>query len=512
MYNSNFFKIDTIDKDFDDFNKKMKSHFDLRRQKMRQKLNERSDSSDDEKTINTTDKETKDCELNVTKENLFTSEHTTEPEKESNVDQKIITKIPEISQIHQISKIKIPETLDIQTIQVPSNIKLIKQIGKGSYGTIYKAMDENTKKIVAVKYIRSDSKGLECLLEASIMSSIKHPYINHANNIYSQNNNLIIVQELAETDLFEYCRPDYGSKNRQHKGLPTKTLKKWGWQLSQALYCLHKEKIIHGDIKSLNVLIFGENIKLCDFTLSMKHMPGQTYTIPTGTPTHRAPEVWLKQCWDESSDIWSLGCTFYEMMNSRLLFPVQEEQEQNSIETRHRYLNCIYDYCEKNGQDVPYKLYDEEYNKSRTFDKKASLFNDLIDKMLKLNPKERLNIRGVLDHPFFKGFDKSVNYISIPNKSLINSTVELKYASDYYSKYTAESVTLELAINLYRSIGKMNNYSTDFVLLVCLLISSKMNPNQRFNTPLNLIERMFACEREICEKLKFRLHNKLDIE
>jgi serine/threonine protein kinase len=401
------------------------------------------------------------------------------------------------------------QIVDIHKIKIPQRYTLLKQIGNGSYGVIYKAMDEETKKIVAIKRIVSSNSGLECLLEASIMTSIRHPYINNAIEIQCNEDSLFIIQNLAECDLFDFVRPSSPSEPAGRKALTTKILKKWSWQLCQALYCLHKERIIHGDVKSSNVLIFGENIRLCDFTLSMKHVPGCTYTIPGGTPTNSSPEVFLHKNWDESSDIWSLGCTLYEMVYAKLLFPVQDGE--NSIDTKRKHLNCIYEYCRHTGQEVPYEMYDIEYTKHRPFDKKASLINDLIDKMLRIDPKERITIKEVFNHPYFKGYDKSVNYISAPNVSVINLSSDLKYAADYYSKYTAEPITIEMAMNIYRSAGKLQNYSTDYVLLCSLLMASKMNPNQKYSMPIKPTAKLYECEREICQRLKFHLHGNLDV-
>jgi serine/threonine protein kinase len=536
MYNSNFYKINDIDQEFEKFGSKMKQKMFQRKQRIKEKISNFNVSEDSEngitekdnkatcttspeKSENISTQSTKNLENNTTSksnkqtENNLTLAESKIPEKNDIIiEPTIITKLADINfiPINQNKPIKLKnEIIDIHKIKLSQKYTLLKQIGNGSYGTIYKAIDEETKKIVAIKRIVNSESGLDCLLEASMMSTIKHPYINSAIEVECNEESLFIVQALADSDLFDYMRPSTQSETGVRRVLSTKLLKKWSWQLCQALYCLHKEKIIHGDIKSSNVLIFGENIKLCDFTLSMKHIPGCTYTIPGSTPSHREISIWLSKNWDESSDIWSLGCTLYEMVYSKLLFPIQEGE--NAIDIKRKYLNCIYDYGRNTCQDVPYEMYDIEYTKHRPFDRSASSINDLIDKMLRLDSRERPTIREVLNHPYFKGFDKSVNYMSIPNISVINLSTDLKYADDFYSKYTAEPMTIQMAMNIYRSIGKLQNYSTDFILLCSLLMASKMNPNQKYSMPIKPTAKLYECEREICQKLKFHLHNNLDI-
>lgn len=547
MYNTNFFKTEfgptfTSDEtetetdlenrsDFDklkdemkveNFQNKMKEKMLQRRQKMKQERFARAEADDSfnkafEKTSlrNSSKKSSKKKKAEPPKD-IITTDTGTGTSASPPVDHpknnpisSCITKLSEQTQNFipiAISKPKPATTVDINKIVVADNVKLIKQIGNGSYGTVYEAVNTDTKQIVAVKYIKSSDKGLECLLEASIMSSISHPYINKALDITCTNDSMNIIQEMADCDIFSKCR---------EKSKPSQTtIKKWVWQLCQAVLCLHKEKIIHGDIKSMNLLLFGNNVKLCDYTLSMKHTPGMTYAVLSGTPTHRAPEIWMKKAWDESSDIWSLACTIYEMICGQLLFPMQDTpgDYKNSPDIKHKNLNCIFDFCQENGQKVPYEKYPINYNKHRKFNKTDGKAFDLLNKMLQLNPRDRINIRQVLEHPYFEKYSKTITYLSpIPNTCVVNEIEELRNATDFYNKYTAEKSTLEIAMNIYRSIGKLDNYSTEFVLLCTLLMASKMNMNQKFDTPINMTERLFECEREIARKLNFRLHNRLDV-
>jgi cyclin-dependent kinase len=390
----------------------------------------------------------------------------------------------------KIEKVKKVNTA--QTIKKLTNMKNLHPIAKGSYGTVYRCVDMNDK-IRAVKSIEFSDNGIECLLEASIMKTIVHPYINIAHDIILSDNAINIVQTLADSDLHTSCR-----KSK----IPKAELKKILWQISQAVSCLHKENIIHGDLKAQNVLVFGSIVKLCDFTLSLKHNNGDTYTVYTGTPTHRPPEVWMHKKWDMSSDIWSLACTFYEIARGKLLFPIQQGEDN----LKRLNLDCIFDFCDTTDQKCNYKRHDTSYERHRPFVESGDL-KDLLLNMLQLDPTKRFTIADVLEHHYFKDQPKELNYVVKKNPIIVHDPTQISYALEFYSKYNAERCTIETAMNLYKSVGQVGEYSIDLILLACLLISSKLNFRQKFNIQPN--KRLYDCEIEICKKLDFKLHNAL---
>jgi NIMA (never in mitosis gene a)-related kinase len=84
-------------------------------------------------------------------------------------------------------------------------------------------------------------------------------------------------------------------------------------QIARGLKVLHDMKILHRDIKCSNIFVTKENnYKLGDLNVSKQAAQGLAYT-QTGTPYYASPEVWRDESYDIKSDIWSLGCIFYEM-------------------------------------------------------------------------------------------------------------------------------------------------------------------------------------------------------
>lgn len=174
-----------------------------------------------------------------------------------------------------------------------------KIIGSGSYGTIYTAQNEYGRQL-AVKCCNIDSTGIPNILEASIMGSMIHPYLNRALRIQASDNKLYIIQEIAQTDLAQHTRRDKGN---HRPGIVE--LKRWCFELAQAVSALHVDDIIHADIKASNVLLYADgSIRLTDYTLATKKWSrGEKFTHNVCTCTHRPLECLMRRSWDESLDI-----------------------------------------------------------------------------------------------------------------------------------------------------------------------------------------------------------------
>lgn len=198
-------------------------------------------------------------------------------------------------------------------------------LGHGSYGDVYLARDEYQKSY-AVKCCEITNTGISNILEATIMGSFSHPCLNNALHIQASAKKLYIIQDLAESDLAKHTRRVRG--NHQPS---LAELRQWCFCLSQAVAVLHSRGVIHADIKASNVLLYADGaIRLSDFTLATKKWrKGEKFTKNVCTCTHRPLECLLKQEWDEALDIWSLGCTFYEIAYGVLLFPYQNLEGEN---------------------------------------------------------------------------------------------------------------------------------------------------------------------------------------
>lgn len=132
----------------------------------------------------------------------------------------------------------------------------------------------------------------------------------------------IIIEENTLTLLFKEAIGDLNNITR--KTFPE--LLKQIEQLINAVRYLHERRILHGDIKPANILLFGgNNIKICDYGKSVFILEGSrsTYDNKMYTANYRAPEVWNSNTWGFEADIWALGCTIFYLTYGKHLFPEQ---------------------------------------------------------------------------------------------------------------------------------------------------------------------------------------------
>ena len=198
-----------------------------------------------------------------------------------------------------------------------------KLIGRGAYSRVYLSHDQD-QSVYAIKKCPVESDGIPNIFETIIMKSFNHPNLNQATEIYVWKKFLYIIQDLAKSNLSKLVRTDKGGQP-----LSLSNLRQNCFKIAQALAVLHSQDIIHADIKPSNILVFDlDDIRLSDFTLALlKHHPDQKYQHMVCSPNYRPLESYLKQPWDQSLDIWSLGCTFYEMAFGQPLFKNKDNRQ-----------------------------------------------------------------------------------------------------------------------------------------------------------------------------------------
>lgn len=432
---------------------------------------------------------------------------------------------PIVSPLHVISNTKFP------TRSISSDHSILGDIGysfvisnhllgHGSYGDVFLATDENGKE-VAVKCCSISDNGIPNILEASIMGSLSHPYLNRSLRIQASDTKLYIIQDRAQTDLSQYTRRDKSN----HTPSPSE-LQHWCFSITQAVSALHKENIIHADIKANNVLLYSDgSIRLTDFTLATKQwLPSEQFTHNVCTSTHRPLECLLRRPWNTSLDIWSLACTFYEIAYGELLFPYQGSLEPSlkpsdkilaKSRLRNRSINSIIDWGSKSPSQQssfnlistpPFPIDFLPFVLSPYFSHPSMLlFNDLLLSMLIVNPDYRPSIDQVSNHPFFSGLYPP-KYLSIRRPINKISSQESARVARYIHRYTNNSTVQLLAMNMYCRCNDLHTTTEHIRSAVCTWIASKIviGYNPKIDIPINQI---LAGERDICHNLLFRLHN-----
>jgi pimeloyl-ACP methyl ester carboxylesterase/predicted Ser/Thr protein kinase len=210
---------------------------------------------------------------------------------------------------------------------VIGHYRIVECLGKGGMGIVYRAKDTKLGRDIALKVLAgevvSDEQGRRQLLrEARHVAVLNHP------NICT----VFDVVEIAGRDFIamEYIVGQNLTAFVADGPIALATLCSIGAQIADALEHAHARGVIHGDLKSGNVIVTEDGrVKVLDFGVSRRFAVGdETMTAMSpatadrigGTPAYMAPELLRGNATDTRSDLWSLGVLLYESAVGRLPF------------------------------------------------------------------------------------------------------------------------------------------------------------------------------------------------
>ena len=202
--------------------------------------------------------------------------------------------------------------------------KMKETLGVGKFSTVrkgYLRSDESQQvaiKIVSKKYITEKEKEY-IFNELAVLKLMNHPGIPKLYEIYETHEKMFIVMEnIKDGELFDYLI--------ESRKLPFKEATKAIIQLMKILKYLKELKIMHRDIKTENILLklnkngLMKKIYLIDFGLARFIDSRESVTQKLGTIGYCAPEVILKNDYNEAVDMWSVGIVYYLLLIGSLPF------------------------------------------------------------------------------------------------------------------------------------------------------------------------------------------------
>uniref|UniRef100_A0A8C5HZB0 Serine/threonine-protein kinase PRP4 homolog n=1 Tax=Gouania willdenowi TaxID=441366 RepID=A0A8C5HZB0_GOUWI len=311
--------------------------------------------------------------------------------------------------------------------------------GQGVFSNVIRARDTaRAGQEVAVKIIRNNElmqktglKELEFLKKLNDADPDDKFHCLRLFRHFYHKQHLCLVFEPLSMNLREVLKK-YG----KDVGLHFKAVRSYSQQLFLALKLLKRCNILHADIKPDNILVNESKtiLKLCDFG-SASHVADNDITPYLVSRFYRAPEIIIGKPYDYGIDMWSVGCTLYELYTGKILFPGSSNNHMIKLamdlkgkmpnkmirkglfKDQHfdQNLNFLYIEVDKvterekvtvmstinptkdllsdmiGGQRLP-----EDQRK------KVMQLKDLLDSTLMLDPAKRITINQALQHPFIQ--------------------------------------------------------------------------------------------------------------
>ena len=279
------------------------------------------------------------------------------------------------------------------------DLTLIKPIGKGAFGEVYLTSKQGsstkyaTKKLEKSRYLSNPKAKKYLDNEIAILKDINHPNIVKLFDIKENSKYCFIITEYCNGGNLSGCLERYQEEN--DKAFPEEIVQYLMRQIMDAMKYLHKNKILHRDLKLDNILVNFENendktknnimkgkVKLIDFGFA-RYLKKESLAFSTlGSPINMDPGILQKlnkesnyreYGYDEKADIWSLGTICYELLIGKTTFDSESMKELVNKVKKGNYflpktlsketvsfLNCMLQYDPKRRLSAD-KLYNHKF-------------------------------------------------------------------------------------------------------------------------------------------------------
>lgn len=319
-------------------------------------------------------------------------------------------------------------------------------LGRGMFSDVVRARDmQENEKEVAIKLIRSQEsmykagmKEISFLQKLADLDPDDRKHVVRLLGHFKHHNHLCMVFESLNMNLREVIR-----RFGKDVGLNLRAVRAYAHQMFLALALMRKAEIMHADLKPDNILVNETKtaIKICDLGSASSISEGEI-TPYLVSRFYRAPEIILGLPYDCALDMWSIGCTLFELFTGRILFPGKSnnhmlmlmQELKGKFTTKQirkgRFSGMHFDdqnafisreHDRATGKDVLKKI--SNFNPTQTrMDLRSRLlptqatkgmsqhdlrltnsFIDLLSRTLELDPARRITPVQALQHPLFSG-------------------------------------------------------------------------------------------------------------
>jgi len=322
-------------------------------------------------------------------------------------------------------------------------------LGEGTFGKVVRCLDlrRNNKEFCAVKIIKNIEKYRDAArLEINVLKKIneKDPDRRYLCvgmlDWFNLQGHVCIVFELLGQSTYDF------QKDNHYLPYPFHHVRHMAFQLIWAVKFLHDNHIAHTDLKPENILLYDSSyetrynitkhrderilyrsdIRLIDFgsaTFDHEH-----HSTIVSTRHYRAPEVILELGWNQSCDVWSIGCIIFEYYMGVTMFQTHDNREHLAM--MERILGQIPSRMIKRSRKQKYfyrnRLDWDEHSSAGRYvrenckplmryikhkdDSQHMCLADLIARMLEYDPTKRISLAEAVNHPFFEPLSSHVRF------------------------------------------------------------------------------------------------------
>ena len=284
-----------------------------------------------------------------------------------------------------------------------------KTLGKGTFGKVKKAINVPTDEHVAIKIlekskIKDQSDMTRIKREIQIIRQMNHNNIVRLYSVVESPNRLYLIMEFcSQGDLFEHIV----KKKRLTEPEACRIFR----QIISGLKYLHSLGVAHRDIKPENILLDTDgDIKIVDFGLSHEFFGSQRLKTPCGSPCYAPPEMIKGKEYDpKQTDVWSTGVLLFAMLCGYLPFDDPKNETLYKKIVQGKFI--VPKYLSADAQD-------------------------LLNRMLIGDPKERIRIEQIIAHPwfgvsnhqFYLGIDARISSLPVDGSLLDRLEKEFSYS------------------------------------------------------------------------------------
>ncbi|KAF8474937.1 hypothetical protein BDZ91DRAFT_285773 [Kalaharituber pfeilii] len=259
-------------------------------------------------------------------------------------------------------------------------------LGKGAFGSVYRALNWGTGETVAVKQVRladlPKSELRVIMLEIDLLKNLNHPNIVKYRGFVKTVDSLYIIMEYCENGSLHSICKNFGK-------FPENLVSLYMTQVLHGLLYLHDQGVIHRDIKGANILTTKEGlVKLADFGVATRTGALSDSSV-VGTPYWMAPEVIELAGASTASDIWSVGCTVIELLDGKPPY-----HKLASMPALFRIVN-------DDHPPLP--------------DGASSALRDFLMQCFQKDPNLRVSARKLLKHPWITNAKRSESIVQAPS-------------------------------------------------------------------------------------------------